>query len=54
MTHSLLFPSSSDVPDWLALMHHLINEGRLTKDDMMQLVKIAMGIFSNITIVIVL
>lgn len=52
ISHYMLFPPSKmqgnfEVPDWIALMHHLMREGRLSKPDMMQLVRSAMEIFSN-------
>jgi hypothetical protein len=56
--HYMLFPpnrqqgSAYEVPDWIALMHHLMREGRLAKSDLIILIKNAMEIFSKLATIL--
>eukprot|EP00388_Colpodella_angusta_P004309 GDKJ01014310.1.p1 GENE.GDKJ01014310.1~~GDKJ01014310.1.p1 ORF type:complete len:574 (-),score=112.39 GDKJ01014310.1:391-2112(-) len=47
LTNALLYPSGTDIPDWKQLKNHLAREGRLTKEQVLKLIKCTKAITSQ-------
>jgi serine/threonine-protein phosphatase 2B catalytic subunit len=45
--HTLLFPNSSNKPDWRLLRTHLAAEGRVSKPDLILLIELTISVFKS-------